>query len=146
VRPRLFSVLVSAGVLVLASGAAGHPARLQRWHPPASLTWYWQLQGATNNRISAAAYDVDGFDTSTGEVARLHGAGKRVICYIDVGTWENWRPDARRFPRSVLGKPNGWPGERWLDIRQPVVRRIMARRLRRECQRKGFEPHPSLAL
>lgn len=89
--------------------------------------------------MPAAAYDVDGFDTSSSEVARLHSTGKHVICYIDVGTWENWRPDASDFPRSVLGKPNGWPGERWLDIRQPVVRRLMARRFRRECQAKHFD-------
>ncbi len=89
--------------------------------------------------MSAAVYDVDGFDTSAAEVAALHAEGKRVICYIDVGTWENWRPDAKDFPKSVLGKPNGWPGERWLDIRQPIVRQIMARRFRQQCQHKDFD-------
>jgi hypothetical protein len=56
-----------------------------------------------------------------------------------VGTWENWRPDAGEFPPSVRGRPNGWPGERWLDIRQAVVRRLMARRFSRQCRRKGFD-------
>ena len=41
-----------------------------------------------------------------------------AVCYIDAGTWENWRPDRQRFPDSVLGRANGWPGERWLDIRR----------------------------
>ena len=63
-------------------------------------------------------YDFDGFDNSAATVAALHARGQHVICYIDVGTWENWRSDAHKFPGSVLGNDNGWPGERWLDIRQ----------------------------
>jgi hypothetical protein len=62
-----------------------------------------------------------------------------VICYIDVGTWENWRPDARKFSRSVLGRPSGWPGERWLDIRRlRLLAPIMTTRFRL-CARKGFD-------
>jgi hypothetical protein len=134
---RLSRTLVLALALVFVSGAsASAPAH---WRPPAHLTWYWQLQGRVNNSLSAAAYDVDGFGTSAREVARLHAEGKHVICYIDVGTWENWRPDANQFPPSVLGKHNGWPGERWLDIRQPIVRQIMARRFRQQCQGKSFD-------
>jgi hypothetical protein len=126
-------------MLVCLCGAAVSPAGPSHWRPSSHLTWYWQLQGRINNSLPAAAYDLDGFDTSANEVARLHSEGKHVICYIDVGTWENWRPDASEFPHSVLGRPNGWPGERWLDIRQPIVRKLMAQRLRRQCQRKSFD-------
>jgi hypothetical protein len=48
-------------------------------------------------------------------VARLRGQGRYSICYIDAGTWENWRADRGRFPDSVLGRGNGWPGERSFD-------------------------------
>jgi hypothetical protein len=114
-------------------------AALAHWVPPQHLTWYWQLQGRVPSSEPVMAYDVDGFDTSSREVARLHAEGKRVICYIDVGTWENWRPDAGSFPRSVLGNGNGWPGERWLDIRQlKVLEPIMTRRFQM-CARKGFD-------
>ncbi|MHB1837275.1 MAG: endo alpha-1,4 polygalactosaminidase, partial [Solirubrobacteraceae bacterium] len=83
--------------------------------------------------------DVDGFDTSAATVARLHALGQHVVCYIDVGTWENWRPDARHFPSSVLGRPNGWPGERWLDVRRlGVLEPIMRARLQM-CARKRFD-------
>jgi hypothetical protein len=133
-RAVLAGFALALGVAGVSS--AGGPAR---WRPPAQLTWYWQLQGRIDNAHEVGAYDVDGFDTGTVEVARLHHLGRRVICYIDVGTWENWRPDASRFPTSVRGRPNGWPGERWLDIRQPVVRRLMAHRFRQECRRKGFD-------
>jgi hypothetical protein len=113
--------------------AGGH------WTPPPHLTWYWQLQGRIDNRVDVDAYDVDGFDTSAREVARLHALGRRVICYVDVGTWENWRPDAHRFPQRLLGRSNGWPGERWLDIRRlRTLEPIMAARFRM-CARKGFD-------
>ena len=45
-----------------------------------------------------------------------------MICYIDVGTSENFRPDYRSFPASVKGRSNGWPGERWLYVRRLDVR------------------------
>jgi hypothetical protein len=114
-------------------------AAISHWVPPARVTWYWQLQGTINNTLPEQVYDVDGFDTSAKEVAELHTEGKRVVCYIDVGTWENWRPDAGRFPKSVLGKPDGWPGERWLDVRRlRVLEPIMTARFRM-CARKGFD-------
>jgi hypothetical protein len=131
------ALLVAA--TVAAPGAASG-ARRQHWVPPPMLTWYWQLQGPIDNSVDAAVYDVDAFDTPSWEVARLHALGRRVVCYLDVGTWESWRPDASRFPRSVLGRPDaGWPGERWLDIRDmTVLRPIMLARLRL-CARKGFD-------
>jgi len=83
--------------------------------------------------------DMDGFDTSAATVAGFHGLGQRTICYIDVGTWESWRPDAGEFPSSVLGSSDGWPGEQWLDIRQlSVLEPIMTARFEM-CQQKGFD-------
>jgi len=112
---------------------------LAYWRPPQQLTWHMQLIGRINYREPVAAYDLDGFDTTAAQVRALHAAGKRVICYIDVGTWENWRPDAHAFPRSVLGRGDGWPGERWLDIRAlRVLEPIMTRRFEM-CKRKGFD-------
>jgi hypothetical protein len=47
--------------------------------------------------------------------------GRRVICYLDVGSWENYRPDASQFPISVRGRRyEGFPNERWLDIRDQL--------------------------
>lgn len=129
----------AAGVLsVFAAIALGARSTVTHWQPPARPTWYWQLQGKIQEH-SVQIYDVDGFETSAAEVSHLHALGRHVICYIDVGTWENFRPDAKDFPSSVLGRPNGWPGERWLDIRQPIVRRLMARRFRQQCQAKHFD-------
>ena len=52
-------------------------------------------------------------------MSALHALGKHVICYIDVGTAENFRPDYGSFPASVLGQRNGWPGEK-LDRHPPA--------------------------
>jgi hypothetical protein len=67
-------------------------------------------------------FDVDLFDAQPGEVnagviGSLHASGIKVICYVDTGAWESYRPDASAFPRSVIGNSTGWDGEYWLDIR-----------------------------
>lgn len=73
-------------------------------------------------------YDVDLFDNDASVVEALHAQGRKVICYVSVGSWEDWRPDQGRFPASVIGREyEGWPGEKWLDIRQietlaPIMR------------------------
>jgi len=106
---------------------------------PAHPTWYWQLQGRLSSDVQAEMYDVDGFETSAAQVAALHRRGVHVVCYIDAGTAENWRPDYKEFPKSVLGRGDGWPGERWIDIRRArVVYPIMRARFRM-CASKGFE-------
>ncbi len=129
----------AAAAQVAGSGgaAAAAPAR---WVPKQGASWQWQLQGRLDLSVRAHVFDVDGFDTSTATVARLHARGKRVICYLSVGSAENWRPDYAAFPRRVLGRPlDGWPGERWVDIRRrEVLRPILAERLDM-CRSKGFD-------
>ncbi len=88
--------------------------------------------------MRAGMYDIDGFDTARRIVRRIHAKQRRAVCYLDAGTWERWRPDAGRFPKKVLGKGNGWPGERWLDIRTHALRPILRDRLGL-CRRKGFD-------
>jgi hypothetical protein len=84
-------------------------------------------------------YDVDLYTTSAAQVAALHAAGRRVICYVSVGAWEDFRADKASFPAAVLGSSNGWPGERWLDVRRlDILLPIMAERLDL-CRQKGFD-------
>jgi hypothetical protein len=107
--------------------------------PPAHAGWQWQLQGPLNLSVPASVYDVDGFDASRAQVTRLRRDGRYVVCYVDVGTWERWRSDAGRFPRELLGASNGWPGERWLDIRRiDALASILRARFAR-CRAKGFD-------
>ncbi len=132
-------LLASAAIVLAATSLADAHAGGGWWTPPQHLTWYWQLQGAAPTDVPVAAYDIDGFETTAAEVTALHEQGKHVICYIDVGTAENWRPDYSEFPASVLGRSNGWPGEKWLDIRKlKVLEPIMTKRLEM-CEEKGFD-------
>ena len=110
------------------------------WRPPAHTTWQYQLSGSLDLTVPAQVYDVDGVETSAAQVRQLHEAGRRVLCYVNAGAHEDWRPDASAFPRAVLGSPlDGWPGERWLDIRRTdVLLPIMAARMD-VCRAKGFD-------
>lgn len=110
------------------------------WHPTKGLTWQWQLSGPLDLSVPAQVYDVDLFDTSAAQVSALHAAGRKVICYLDAGSYEPGRPDSAAFPAAVLGAPvEGWPGERWLDIRRlDLLAPIMAARMDL-CRSKGFD-------
>ncbi|MFE3605375.1 endo alpha-1,4 polygalactosaminidase [Streptomyces goshikiensis] len=110
-----------------------------RWHPEPGLAWQWQLDGRSDPSVDVPVYDIDGFENSAADVAVLHKAGRKVICYINVGAWEDFRPDQADFPRALLGRPNGWRGERWLDIRRiDLLRPIMEKRFDM-CRSKGFD-------
>jgi hypothetical protein len=114
------------------------------WHPAPKESWQIQLSSIPKAPfLKVAMIEVDGFDTPASTVAALHKSlrGRGVVCYIDAGTWENWRPDAKKFPKSLLGKPDGgWPGERWLDIAKfsGVLSRLMTARVQM-CRDKGFD-------
>ena len=58
---------------------------------------------------------------SVAGAAHPHAQGARRLLRRRAGTWEDWRPDASRYPAKIRGKSNGWPGERWLDIRAITV-------------------------
>ncbi|MET8407995.1 endo alpha-1,4 polygalactosaminidase [Streptomyces sp. NPDC005195] len=116
----------------------GHPSAA-RWQPRPGTAWQWQLSGRVDTRVAVPVYDIDGFVNSAAVVRRLHKSGRKVICYINAGAWESFRPDRGAFPASVLGRSDGWSGERWLDIRRrSVLRPIMAARFDM-CRAKGFD-------
>ncbi|HEY6566195.1 MAG TPA: endo alpha-1,4 polygalactosaminidase [Actinomycetota bacterium] len=109
------------------------------WHPALRTSWQWQLQGPVDTSVAVEMYDIDGFEVSKATINQLHAAGRHVVCYISAGSWEAFRPDADDFPDSVLGRSNGWPGEKWLDVRKlGILGPIMETRLDM-CARKGFD-------
>lgn len=115
--------------------------------PKADATWYIQLDGALDLNQPADVYDVDGYTTSAATVEALHAKGKQVVCYIDLGSIENYRPDYQDFAPSALSNKNPeWPDEQWLDIlRLDVVgptgktaRQLLQARIDM-CANKGFD-------
>ncbi|MEV7323770.1 endo alpha-1,4 polygalactosaminidase [Streptomyces sp. NPDC093970] len=123
----------------------GHPSAA-RWQPRPGTAWQWQLSGRVDTGVAVPVYDIDGFTNSAEVVSRLHRSGRKVICYVNAGAWESFRPDRAAFPASALGRSDGWRGERWLDIRRrSLLRPIMAARFDM-CRDKGFDAvEPDLA-
>ncbi|MCX8062717.1 MAG: endo alpha-1,4 polygalactosaminidase [Anaerolineales bacterium] len=110
------------------------------WQPPPALSWQWDLSSEHPSLApEAQVYDVDLY-VAQELLDALKQRGVRLICYISVGSWESWRPDAAQFPPEVLGKDyEGWQGEKWLDIRQiDKLAPIMQARLDL-CAAKGFD-------
>jgi hypothetical protein len=145
------AVLSALAVLLLAAGCSpppdrdGRPAAPEasttaaRWRPQPGTAWQWQLSGTVDTSVRVPVYDIDGFENGADVVRRLHAAGRRVICYVNVGAWESFRPDSHDFPPALLGRGDGWDGERWLDIRRvDLLRPLMAARFDM-CRAKGFD-------
>ncbi len=135
----LFRSILTTIALLLVAPAASPAATI--WHPaPTTAPWQWQLQGRIDTGVDAGVYDVDGFETPKATVRALHRLGRKAICYLDVGSWESYRPDAGQFPRGVIGDVyEGFPEENWLDVRRfhsfaPILERRIA-----ICARKGFD-------
>jgi hypothetical protein len=146
-----------AGALVVGHRAGAWPsADSEVWKPRPRTTWQWQITGRVDESVKAAMYDIDLFDARPGQVNagaidRLHAKEIVVVCYLDTGAWESYRPDAARFPRSVIGNPTGWQGERWLDLRRgswpkfaPIIWKRLDLAKRLGCD--GVEPDQNNAV
>ncbi|MFF2541315.1 endo alpha-1,4 polygalactosaminidase [Kitasatospora sp. NPDC058063] len=120
-------------------GNPAPPPTGARWQPTPGLAWQWQLGGAVDQSVDVPVYDIDGFENDASVVAALHAKGRKVICYINAGSWENFRPDSAAFAKSLQGSDTGWKGEKWFDIRKlDQLRPLMAARFDM-CRSKGFD-------
>src|SRR6266545_26135 len=112
----------------------------QPWRPKPGTTWQWQITGDVRAPFHQVdMYDIDLEDAvpsartrkipgygavrwptgqNAGVVDQLHDAGIVVICYLDTGAYESYRPDAHLFPKDVIGNSSGWENENWLDLRR----------------------------
>lgn len=156
---RVRGILLAVMVLVAGCASAPDPRVAPPWWTPSPgevADWDWQLEEPYDLSAPRAMYDLDLFDLApegsqlryvdgtvirvppgvlAGAIDELHARSPRpvVICYLDTGAFEDYRPDAARFPGyatsipnrpappapgSVIGWDTGWPGERWLDIRE----------------------------
>ncbi|RDI87879.1 hypothetical protein Vi05172_g1836 [Venturia inaequalis] len=78
----------------------------------------------------ADIHDVDLFDTTADVIQRLHSRGKKVICYMNAGSSESWRPDYTSIKAADKGDVmKEWRREQWLDIRSPDIFEIMKERI-----------------
>ena len=113
------------------------------WSAPAGTTWAIQYSGVIDTSPAVAMATLDLFDTDDAVFAAFRAGGAGIVCYFSAGSTEDWRPDADQFPTAAIGKPlDGWPGERWLDIRDSGVRTVLLGRLDRAVTRHcdGVDP------
>lgn len=107
------------------------------WTP--GQTWQIQYAGTLNTSLNVDVFNVDLIDTPQSTIDTLKANGKKVICYFSAGSFENWRPDAGKFPAVVKGRNlDGWAGEKWLDIRRldilmPIMRERMNIAVQKGC-------------
>jgi hypothetical protein len=99
-------------------------------------TWQWQISGTLNKTIldgvnnTKKMFDIDMENASAADVSALKAKGIVVVCYLETGSWENYRSDAGSFPASILGKTmNGYPDEKYLDIRSQTTKDLIVKRL-----------------
>lgn len=147
------SLLLAVAVMGCSGDASGPQSTLDpnvppvtegNWYrPDVATTWQWQLLGTVNTAYDVDVYDIDLFDVPESVIGALQAAGRRVICYFSAGSFEDFRPDAGRFPQDVLGNTlEGFDDERWLDIRSTTVLEILYDRLDLAVQKgcDGVEP------
>ncbi|HEY9080307.1 endo alpha-1,4 polygalactosaminidase [Magnetovibrio sp.] len=110
------------------------------WRPDPGDTFDWQLSEPFDFKRPVDILDLDLFDAPPDTIALLKSKGTRLVCYINVGAWEDWRRDADAFPPAVLGNNySGWVGERWLDIRAIDALAPVLRARFDLCRDKGFD-------
>lgn len=114
--------------------------------PPLPQRVLWQIQytGNLNINLNVDVFNLDLFDAPQNIINELKNKGVFVMCYFSAGSYEEWRPDAYKFPEEVLGNDlEGWEGEKWLDIRRlDILGPIMEARLDLAVQKgcSGVDP------
>lgn len=125
--------------------ACGGPAGLDPDVPPVvdgawarpehTATWQIQLQGPVALDYDVDVVDVDLFDTPDETLTAIRTSG-HLVCYFSAGSLEDWRDDADTVAPAAVGRDlDGWPGERWLDVRHPDALALAERRLDHAVER-----------
>lgn len=115
-------------------------------------SWNWQI-GSNPTAADIAIVgrlanphkmlDVDMVNSSPALISQIHASGIYVVCYLETGSWENYRPDAAQFPAASKGKTlDGYAAEKYLDINNaavlPLIKNRIASAASKGCD--GIEP------
>ena len=130
---KVIFIIMFSTIIVVASNN-----KEKDWYKPTvNTSWYWQLTGKIDIKKDAKIYDIDLFETTKKQIKELHKRNKKVICYFSAGTYENWRSDKKLFPEEIMGKNlDDWPGEKWIDIRNKKIKKIIRSRLNQASEKK----------
>lgn len=138
--PQLLSSLSVAASIGTVSGES-------LWNPTVGASWNIKLldvpKPAQADDDSYHIWDFDMAEAPKSLIDAFHAKGHPVICYFSAGSWENFRKDKDEFPKASLGKVmDGWPDERWVDISNPGVRKLMKKRIEKAAAKgcDGIDP------
>lgn len=126
---RFFVCLVVFGYFSSVATAAQRP-----------LLWDWQLSAPFDLTRDVDVFALDADNVTKAKIKEIKSRGTKTVCYVSVGTAEDFRDDISKFPASVMGKTlSNWASERYLDIRKlKVLLPIMTKRFER-CAAIGFD-------
>ena len=103
-------------------------------------SWDWQLSEPFDLNIDVQVLDLDPDSVEPEVIAALKARGVFTVCYISVGTLEDWRGDVAAFPSSVIGRDYPeWEGEKFLDIRDTATLLPLMQARFEACAEKGFD-------
>ena len=106
------------------------------------LNLAWSNTGSHTKTVSSGqeVVHLDGFDSTTDQVASYKKSGKIVSAYLSTGSWENWRPDKADFPKETIGKVyEGWAGEKWLNLSVWTLLKPVMKKRMEMIKSKGFD-------
>jgi len=137
----MYSYMRWLPLLLIGMATFAQAAEPTRWKPPHPMPSFdIQLNDprGLSDIPNVAVLELD-HDTSPTLLSSVRARGTKLICYINAGAWESYRSDARSFPKAVLGKAyDGYPDERWLDIRRIDLLAPIMRARMDQCKKKGF--------
>src|SRR3972149_4952756 len=114
------------------------------WHPHCSCSrpaaqWSFRRRYCHRDRLTPSERHPTSEMRRPAKRFRKTGGSLRSTC-AGSGSWEGWRPDKDRFPASVIGKEDeGWPDEKWLDVRQIETLAPIMRERFDLCRDKGVD-------
>lgn len=130
-------IRLAIGILALSGWISDASAQQVR---AAGSYWDWQLTSPIDLDVEVKVLVLDASEVSAADIERVERRGVKTVCYVSVGTLEEYRDDLAAFPAAVVGKTYGdWPDERFLDIRaRDVLMPIMRARFQL-CADLGFD-------
>ena len=138
------------------------------WHPTLYQDFQWEIgttfditnpslngegvtayNGDTAPGDNPKVYDIDAIENSAQEVAAIHAAGAKAICYIEVGTAGNYYTAAQEGIATTyyaqlsaagdLGNSlSGYP-EKFININSASSVSIIEAMIQQQCANKGFD-------
>jgi hypothetical protein len=157
-RPRGIHIALTVAAVLVAVLRSSHSTALPRmWKPRVVDRWLYQIGDAepaltlcvkpfgksvcvSPNVWVLDLYASDGVTLNREAVRAIHRRSGHAVCYLSGGTWEDWRPDAKKFPAVLRGTElSDWPGERWVDIRKRGILKPILKDRAVACKKAGFD-------